>query len=673
MSGQLRLALGMRGGVSLSVWIGGAGVEIDTLCRDDERGFWQELCALSGFDSVVVDVIAGASAGGLNGVLFAASQQYGFALEDVRDVWLQVGGIEVLTRGDGGASPSLLDGDERFLRVVHDELERLISQRAQPTQRPRIDLQLSATLVEPIIRSARSPLDEQLMVRRSAARFAFQHDPRGGPTDFPPVNDATFDDALWRLALAARATSSFPVAFEGTFVRSTRADGYATSSPPTGGQFLVDMRGVFSERETTDESIPANKPRQSDFVVADGGILDNIPLGKAITAIQRAPADRPTTRYLVYLHPGAPEPDPRTVGAAAQADPDRAAAIRRSTVGVLRGAFKAYYSSETISDDIAALEAHNERVARAAVIRQGTFATIPSRSELLQVAQRELNAYRLQRSLEDAILIERLLDDPLTSLGEDLFPNRAGDDSDGRWRSPIAVWPADAREQLTARLIEAFGSRIPSSGDVALAAAEADGVFVAGVGPFARTTRLLIEWARYIESRVTSTAKDGAGQVKERLYAIAAFTEAAFELPRRLGWVDRAIRPGAGQPGWVTATIDALDRLLTTDEATAQAIATALLDGGQGSVTVDTFASSRYAALDVDAQSAGAAPPAAGDVDLRTALVARVPRRTRQHAAHPQRAPPGAARRPVGRAGHVRRRRVRVGARRTAAQRPRRN
>ena len=79
---ELRLALGMRGGVSLAVWIGGACAEIDELRRaggeTDDPAFWAKLLEASNYERVVVDVMAGASAGGLNGVLFAAAIRNGF-------------------------------------------------------------------------------------------------------------------------------------------------------------------------------------------------------------------------------------------------------------------------------------------------------------------------------------------------------------------------------------------------------------------------------------------------------------------------------------------------------------------------------------------------------------------------------------------------------------------
>ena len=61
---ELRLALGMRGGVSLAVWMGGACSEIDRLRRALQDGgdpVYGALLRANGYGSVAVDVVAGAS------------------------------------------------------------------------------------------------------------------------------------------------------------------------------------------------------------------------------------------------------------------------------------------------------------------------------------------------------------------------------------------------------------------------------------------------------------------------------------------------------------------------------------------------------------------------------------------------------------------------------------
>jgi patatin-related protein len=623
MAHQLRLALGMRGGVSLAVWIGGAAVEIDHLVRGD-TSFWRDVLAPSAYDDVIVDVIAGASAGGLNGVLLAASQQYGFRLDAVRDLWLQVGGIEQLLRHPDSAdapSPSLLDGDRRFLGVVHEKLVRLIAGAGDAVAaHPGVDLQLSATLVEPIVRPARSPIDEQLDERRARARFHFRNDPVLGETDFPEDPKAR-DAALWRLALAARATSSYPVAFEASLVRSTRAATFGAPVDDAPGN-LVDMRGIFSDRAVPtppagDGRMPSpSDPRPSDFVVADGGILDNIPLGKAITAIQQSSADRRTTRFLMYLQPGAPARGQGSdAGRAAPTSPER----RRSTVGVLRGVVKAFYESESIAGDIAELEAHNSRVALGNVLRHGGFARVGNRADLHAAAVRELSSYNLHRAVDDTGLITRLLDDPVAELGEDLLARPAGPGADDACRSPLAAWPEVLREQLGGALTNVFATRITAADphEERLAPSETDDVVLAGVRPLARLTTLLIEWARFLEER---GGDPQVGLIKARLYRVAAFIEAALERPRRLGWLVEAIGSLPAATGghgtmeqWVGDAGTALQRLVAVTPADAAALGPALTtdDGDRGVL-------GRVVA-DVRTRLDGAPPPTDGH-DVRRVL-----------------------------------------------------
>src|SRR3954452_16466648 len=133
----LRLALAMRGGVSLAVWIGGAVAEIDLFrraCRqaaasrsnlvaENENGRrrdraekYVELLKTTKYDRVEVDILAGASAGGLNAVLFGLAQTCGTVMDEpVRSTWIDSGGIWDLLREPGfGRVPSILKGDERL-------------------------------------------------------------------------------------------------------------------------------------------------------------------------------------------------------------------------------------------------------------------------------------------------------------------------------------------------------------------------------------------------------------------------------------------------------------------------------------------------------------------------------------------------------------------------------
>ncbi len=240
--GELRLALAMRGGASLGVWIGGAVAEIDQLRRAlsepgtarqapeagattgdsggdavdrDEAGEaheaggvgeaahpWAALARLAGYDSVGVDVLAGASAGGLNGSLLAASLVYGVPFDRMRDLWVRLADIEAMAHATprlGQPAPrSLLDADG-YLRphLVRAILEHATEPGGLPA---RLDLLLTATLLDPQADHQHDDRGASLHLRRREAGLRFQQ--HGVPGD--PLSDfatgADFTTTAGRLA-----------------------------------------------------------------------------------------------------------------------------------------------------------------------------------------------------------------------------------------------------------------------------------------------------------------------------------------------------------------------------------------------------------------------------------------------------------------------------------------
>ena len=104
---EMRLALVFNGGVSLAVWMGGVATELDrfrsAFYRPDEdalapyRGLLDVLRT-----EVVTDVIAGTSAGGINGAMLGFVVANGRTLEvaggdnPIKKIWQRLGSIEEL-------------------------------------------------------------------------------------------------------------------------------------------------------------------------------------------------------------------------------------------------------------------------------------------------------------------------------------------------------------------------------------------------------------------------------------------------------------------------------------------------------------------------------------------------------------------------------------------------
>ncbi|MEP7113200.1 MAG: patatin-like protein [Ilumatobacteraceae bacterium] len=365
---ELRIALSMRGGVSLAVWIGGSAAEVDELTKSeaaqyDERtsvgppSFYPALLKMAGYERAVLDVITGASAGGLNGVVLSASRVYGFQFDAMLPIWIRLADIELLTRdprekhrdppvtGKYSHRPqSLLRGDEYFLVQLTNELRKLVvgGDEQSGVSEP-FELILSATLENPEYETTDADPFAPLQEIRRSASFVFRYLGETGDNggDFQHSSDAVAakkDSTVSLLALAGRATSSFPVAFE----------------PASVG---VDAARVFSD---------APQRGEPDRRVLDGGVLDNIPVSKAIDAIAAAPVAGEAERWLVFLHPSP---------SAKVASPSKLRASPRAFSALVTTA-SAAFGQESLLDDLAELERHNAEVRRQRLRREALLRTI---------------------------------------------------------------------------------------------------------------------------------------------------------------------------------------------------------------------------------------------------------------------------------------------------------
>jgi patatin-related protein len=582
---ELRLALGMRGGVSLAVWIGGACAEIDKVrrsgCSSPPSEFWRDVVGKSAYDRVVVDVFAGASAGGLNGALYASSVVYGFPLDEVREVWLAAGNTDVLLRADE-PSLSLFDGDGVFLRRVYDALSALVGQSDQSPDgraaREELDagnlaLSLSATLVEQVERRDASPSDEIEWERRSASGFHFEHHREAWRhSDFPagdPADEEPRRSALARLALSARATSSFPGAFEPAIVHSGRPPRFSSlgtvpAGPGTTGRPFapgdVDLAGAFLDRTGHGDET---------FLVADGGILDNIPLSRAIRDIVAAPANGPTKRVLLYLHPGVPSHHVPPDDLPQATDPD-AERRRRAVPALARGVVKAFRSEETIGQDMEAIELHTELVSRARTVRSATFTPLLPADAGGALASDGVDddvrrAYAQRRGFEDAQMLAHLLTDPIATLEVDPFPRIVGIDhevTDDQWRSPMGALTAVQRQAVRDRLWVRCLERAVGE------------VLRVDIAPIQRVANVLLDSAWSLEARAVPV---DVHEQKEALYRILNFAGEVLAAPREWAWVAAAAAtlsdPDTAQPTAVVDRalpwIDNLPRLDPTIDAAA--------------------------------------------------------------------------------------------------------
>lgn len=296
--------MALNGGVSLAVWMGGCAVELDAARRahlgpedlrvdagdavddappGDARTIYHALC--DAFDrELVIDLMSGSSAGGINGALLAAAicSRQRLHPDFIRDKWVTLGDFETLIHPLKTKAPTSLMGGARFhaelLRTFQELLptDAVSSERgeeeewqstrrklglpaAQDAERGRLidqaGLEVTATDVKGDDQSFRDAWGETLIATEYRQRFCFR------------AGDYTAES----LANAARASASFPLAFEPWAVKA--------------GDIGLDGGWRW---------------------MIDGGLLDNAPIRAVLERVPARSADRPVKRFLCYVNADPP-------------------------------------------------------------------------------------------------------------------------------------------------------------------------------------------------------------------------------------------------------------------------------------------------------------------------------------------------------------------------------
>jgi patatin-related protein len=351
---ELRLALVCYGGVSLAVYMHGTTKEVWKLVRasmrrsapadaglppagDSEIVYGALLDALAPkLDlRVMVDIIAGASAGGINGIFLAQAISQGHDMEPLRDLWLDGADSDKLLEPEGAAerfskwwaSPlvwwargkGLVMDDmkepearaevsrklsrlmrsrwfkppfsgEIFSTMLYDALTAMAAgDRTPPLLPPVQPLDLFVTVTDYHGAPERLHLHSPAEVIETEHRLVIDfNDPGADAANGPGCERHLADIA--ELAFAARATASFPGAFP-----PARVAEIDTVLRARGGRWpgrAAFLARVFPGR---------NDPELATLI--DGSVLNNRPFGPAIEALARRPAHREVDRRFVYVDP----------------------------------------------------------------------------------------------------------------------------------------------------------------------------------------------------------------------------------------------------------------------------------------------------------------------------------------------------------------------------------
>lgn len=361
---EVRLGLVLYGGVSLAVYMSGVAQEMFDAVRG--RGVYALAKALIASD-VTVDIISGASAGGINGVLLAHALANGLEFEACAQLWRDVGDIELLMRPVTSKSPpSLLMSESFFQTQLEGALEKLGRQpvplEPHASTVDTLDLFVTATDYHGQLSQRRDELGSPIDVKEHRRVFRLKHRSWGSDLRIPTAQREVHQRAL---ATVCRATATFPAAFAPVVVPGIE--------PAVHGARAA--RGGDREPQHFLHTWAASRGGEG-MVLVDGGVLDNKPFTHTLREIYLHTASREVDRKMIYV-----EPDPEQFAAKKPGEAP-------NVLGVVMGALLSLPGYESIASDLRELDERNARVrdyqalesrVRAAV-REKRLPLLPSRS-----------------------------------------------------------------------------------------------------------------------------------------------------------------------------------------------------------------------------------------------------------------------------------------------------
>ncbi len=348
---ELRLALVCYGGVSLAVYMHGITKEIWRLAKASQahhagappdvstgseqvyRGLLEsieECCDVQ--LRVLVDILAGASAGGINAIFLADAISSGRSLDPLTDLWLDSADVDSLVDEHASGIKGMAKSAAVPFAWAWSARSGVVERTVEPAHRNEIRSKLSnfvrARWFAPPFGGERFT---ELLLR---ALQAMEAGPKGAPLlpDYQPLDlfvtvtdfvgfpqelrlhsPRAVTETEHRLTLsfrdpggpdrhlalppelvyAARATASFPGAFPP--FRITELDevlAQAGTSWPGRATFLARMLPRHHARGQAEQA-----------VLIDGSILANAPFAPALAALDDRPARREVDRRFVYIDP----------------------------------------------------------------------------------------------------------------------------------------------------------------------------------------------------------------------------------------------------------------------------------------------------------------------------------------------------------------------------------
>ena len=333
-SRETRIGLVMYGGVSLAVYINGVSQEFYHAVQGN--GVYRLIKELTDSE-IVLDIMSGSSAGGINGILLSYALCNGKDFTRCGDLWRNAADIRRLVRAPSNgpeAVRSVLDSEGYYQTELERAFRLMDASPAKgeaPSPLKELDLFVTGTDVDGRTYKRVDDAGHVIEVKDYRSVFHLKHR-EGRKSNLDSTANPAVVTALSKLA---RITSCFPGAFAPVFISHS------------------NIAGKSQGRMSANELLQywGNLPGSTHLI--DGGVIDNKPFTHTIREIFFRTTERKVDRKLYYV-----EPDPERF-------PEQDANFIPGTPSFLKPIVNSVVTIpgyESITDDLKLLAERNETI-----------------------------------------------------------------------------------------------------------------------------------------------------------------------------------------------------------------------------------------------------------------------------------------------------------------------